>query len=163
MARFEIEIPDNVASLMRKNSIYDEHRADMTAPGSRVVDIVGRFDQEQYAGRNPNLSDEDLAEVAIFFQRLGRWIQEFSGNSDQLISVEDRAKRAERSKRAHETRRRNLEAGLPTPKQLRMAAREREEAEQRRREIEDPPPLPANVVVLSAFARSRAAPEDQSA
>lgn len=142
MAKFEIEIPDVTAALMKMNRAdgspgrWEQRLLEL---GKRTLTLIKEFETHKNARewRDPpvEISDNDLADVALFFQSLGRWVQEFSGVYGQLVSVEEKARRAERSKRSHETRRQQRDAGIPSPKELRAAALLREEEEDKARRI----------------------------
>lgn len=140
MAKFEIELPNDVAEIIRAGTYGDQ--GDLL---DRVIEAlpVIRGQSHNYP-RTP--TSEDVVVLALLFTSLGRKLDGIAGNAFRpFVSVEERAKRSEKAKRSHQTRRRKLTESPADIAPRKWAPRE-ETSE---------PAAPSNIVSLSNFRGDR--------
>lgn len=99
MAKFEIELPDEVAETLRT--------ADRRFIGGPLEVAIAALpvlhDQSHQYPRQ--LEDEDLEVIGKLFVSLGRFLdRQATGAHRCFVSVEEREKRSEKARRAHATR-----------------------------------------------------------
>lgn len=119
MATFEIELPDEVAEMIRAGG---------GGYGGSMMDALmeampALYAQDKTYRRTP-LEPDALEAFARLFARIGRLLDAEAGHNRSFVSQEERVKRSERAKRAHATRAQRRAEGLPTDAQLEREARQ---------------------------------------
>lgn len=133
MAKFEIEVSDEIAEEVRTIG-----RHCWGSVMECLLDALPLLYARDRAYRQEPMEPAQRRVMVMLFARLGRTLDSDAGHNRCFVSLEERGKRTEKAKRAHATRTKRREEGLPTD-----AATERAARHQR----DQPPPGP-NVVTL---------------
>lgn len=149
METITLEIPDEVARMLRRSGSLHWHTHSLAERGRKVLDLIERIEADRggYGFEAAEASDSELAAVARFFQEIGSWVSNFSRPGELLVTEAEKSRRKERASRSHASRK--ARKGLPTMRPIECEARPLQPARA---------PLPSNVVRLSDHRTERTAP-----